>query len=159
VCPAGFYCPLRTGAPIPCSDGFYMNTTRASSCTICPAGYVCQAIRSTSTYFDCPIGYYCPVGTGTNPIACPVGRYGSRINLMALDDCLACPPSMFCSQTALTAPNGNCTAGYFCPQGSMNQFGMTAIASSNICPIGYYCPPSSNTPLPCTPGTYNPILV
>lgn len=159
LCTVGNYCPPGTGTPIPCPDGSYMNSTGASVCRTCPAGYYCSSSLSTSQYYPCPRGYYCPSGTGTNWVVCPSGRYGSRAGLSTVDDCTACPPGLYCAGTALTEPTGNCSAGYFCPQGSQNQFGQVIYAQNNTCPAGFYCPTGSAAPQPCTPGTYNPTTV
>ena len=85
-----------------------------------------------------------------------MGWFGARAGLQSVDDCTSCPPGSFCSLTALVAPNGNCSAGFFCPEGSQNQYGLTIAASNNTCPTGFYCPAGSGTPQPCVPGTYNP---
>ena len=159
LCTVGSYCPKGTGFPIPCPDGSYMNTTGASECSTCPIGYYCSSSLSTSEYYPCPRGFYCPTGTGSNWEACPLGRYGSRSGLGTLDECTACPPGNYCSGTALTSPTGNCSAGYYCPQGSENQFGKVIYAQNNTCPAGFYCPVGSASPEPCVPGTYNPTTV
>ena len=142
--------------PRRCPDGTYENNTGASTCTLCPPGYYCSAKLSTVTYFDCPQGYYCPIGTGLNWTACPVGKYGSRSNLRSEDDCTGCDAGKFCSRTALSAPNGNCSAGFFCPYGSQNSWGGTVYTSNSTCTAGSYCPKGSSVPLQCPPGTYNP---
>lgn len=160
VCPVGNYCPVLTAIPIPCPDGTYMSSIGASVCLTCPAGYYCQASISTSSFSSCPLGYYCPAGTaGTTLQPCPAGRFGNQTNLQAVDDCRACPPGQYCSQPALTSPSGSCAAGYYCVQGSLDQFGSTLWLSNNTCPIGYYCPGGSPAPTPCPPGTYNPRTV
>jgi hypothetical protein len=60
-CPAGYFCPVRTGAYLnfPCPEGTYSSVTslvRADQCT------------------NCTLGNYCPLAS-TVPSACPVGKY------------------------------------------------------------------------------------
>jgi hypothetical protein len=93
-----------------------------------------------------------------NWTACPVGKFGSRTNLIEEDDCDACIAGQYCSETALTKPNGNCTAGFYCPPGSENSWGKTVYAGNSTCPKGSYCPAGSALPLACPPGSYNPTL-
>ena len=40
----------------------------------------------------------------------------------------------------------SCTAGYYCPQGSMEEF---------VCPPGHYCEANASIPTPCPAGYYN----
>jgi hypothetical protein len=158
ICPIGHYCPVGTINPLLCPDGTYMDVTGASVCKTCPEGYYCASNVAPERYMDCPLGYYCPASTGPSWIPCPAGRFGARTNLAAIDDCTTCPPGKYCSSAGLNQPNGNCTAGFYCPPGSKNQWGMTEYTGNNTCPRGSYCPPGSAVPLPCPPGTYNPHL-
>lgn len=48
----------------------------------------------------------------------------------------------------------DCTAGYFCPLGSLS-----VAPADNICPTGNYCPTGSAAPIPCVPGTYRSITM
>ena len=43
---------------------------------------------------------------------------------------------------------GLCTAGYYCPNGSVS-------AEDIDCPVGHYCPLGSSTPQPCQNGTFS----
>jgi len=126
------------------------------SSTACPSGYYCNAQVSTTTPLNCPQGYYCPQGTALNMIPCPVGTFGSRLNLQSVGGCAMCTAGSYCSATGLTYPSGNCTAGFYCASGSESRFGQTAFVSNQTCPIGSYCPTGSSVPSACPPGTYNP---
>lgn len=128
----------------------------SSVCTQCPIGYYCDATVSTSRALPCPQGFYCPAGSTVNYHACPSGTYGSRQYLQSVSDCTACTAGSYCSSTALTAPQGQCGAGYFCPVGSTSSLGATSSASSHVCPAGTYCPAASLVPTACPPGTYQP---
>jgi hypothetical protein len=158
LCPVGHYCPSGTADPIICSDGTYMNHTGASSCDICPSGHYCEAYYSPSTYRPCPLGFYCPQGTGLDWIPCPVGKYGSRTGLQTEDECTACDPGKYCNSKALHLPAGNCSAGFYCPQGAQNAWGLMLYTGNLTCPRGSYCPEGSSVPIACPRGTYNPNL-
>ncbi|KAL2295829.1 hypothetical protein Nmel_017353 [Mimus melanotis] len=64
-------------------------------------------------------------------------------------DCQPCSPGWFCSQHALSSPQGVCKEGWFCPAGSVSDQ-----HSDYLCPVGHYCPPGSPEPVPCPPGEY-----
>lgn len=156
VCPEGHFCPPRTVEPIPCMNGTFMNHTGAEECYDCPRGFFCDP-SDPRHYFDCPVGHYCPARTDATIPKCPAGRFGARTLLGAVDECTVCPGGSYCSTAGLAEPDGQCQAGYYCPPGSRDQFGMTADSVEHECPAGSYCPQNSTVPLPCPPGTYNPI--
>ncbi|CAM9131044.1 unnamed protein product, partial [Ectocarpus fasciculatus] len=156
ACPVGHFCGQQTDVPSPCEDGTYMDDTGATVCKQCPIGYYCAKHISTSNFTDCPQGYYCPAGTGPSWEPCPVGKYGASSKLQYEDDCSACPAGMYCADAALKSPTGQCSAGFFCPPGSMNSWGLTVYTGNNSCPTGSYCPAGAQVPLGCPPGTYNP---
>lgn len=158
LCPVGHYCSTGTADPIICADGTFMNHTGAASCYPCPPGHYCEAYYSPSLYRPCPRGFYCPRGTGLDWIPCPVGKYGSRTGLQSEDECTACDPGKYCNAQALSSPVGNCTAGYYCPQGAQNAWGQMLYTGNLTCPRGSYCPQGSSMPLACPRGTYNPSL-
>ena len=149
-------CPLGSWTPTPCSAGWYSNETGLSECKTCPAGFYCDPSVSTVVPLACPQGYYCPAGTALNWQACPVGTFGGRTNLNSVSECEVCNAGSYCSRAGLTHPNGVCAAGYFCPVGSQNGFGLTSLAEKHVCPTGSFCPVASPYPSPCPPGTYNP---
>ena len=53
------------------------------------------------------------------------------------------------SWTGLSAPVGECDAGYYCPPGQS-----VPNPTDYPCSIGLHCPVGSALPVPCTPGTY-----
>jgi hypothetical protein len=120
------------------------------------SGYFCDGI-STSTYFPCPQGFYCPAGTGIVLPRCPIGTYAHTDKLTAASDCTQCDPGSFCSQLGLTAPETPCAAGYVCEQGSEDEYGTTPTNPGGYpCPLGHHCPASSSAGTPCPPSTFNP---
>jgi len=59
---------------------------------------------------------------------------------------------MFCvAGTGLTAPVGECTAGYYCPGGQESE---TPLGLE--CWAGHFCEVGSATPVFCPNGTYQP---
>jgi hypothetical protein len=152
ICTVGHYCPLQTVTPIICEDGMYMNRTGAAVCDDCPKGFQCD----NAAAYSCPIGSYCPEGTGVSPPPCPVGRYGNTTGLESEDACHICDAGKYCSTVGLTYPNGLCSPGFYCPEGSYNNLGRTVYSANSTCPIGSYCPEGTPIPMSCPPGTFNP---
>ncbi|EDV25654.1 uncharacterized protein TRIADDRAFT_55968 [Trichoplax adhaerens] len=153
VCPIGTFCKL--GSPIfqHCPNGTYMNYTGASSCITCPAGSYCV---SRDRPDPCPLGYYCPTGTGADFKPCPPGTFGAKTGLTAVSECAQCPAGKYCLHAGATNYTGDCAAGYYCTSG-VNMFvpsgAHTGIAGE--CPVGHFCPIGSAKPLGCSAGTYN----
>jgi len=180
-CPAGTYCDA-TGmlSPRGCPAGTYgpnASTTSMVGCLACAPGTYNSSSGQTACLGQCQVGYYCPksisciqytppssgsassmvtVTIGTvYQIPCPVGTYCPTTNRSAP---LQCPAGTYGSATGLSVAgcSGQCAAGYYCPAGSIGQYGLnaaTASTSSTQCPPGYYCPPGSAAPVPCPAGT------
>eukprot|EP01012_Entosiphon_sulcatum_P020572 TRINITY_DN2549_c0_g1_i18.p1 TRINITY_DN2549_c0_g1~~TRINITY_DN2549_c0_g1_i18.p1 ORF type:complete len:7257 (+),score=712.60 TRINITY_DN2549_c0_g1_i18:702-21773(+) len=172
-CPAGFYCPngTRIATAFPCPVGTLGNGTRLTSvrqctpCTpgmycaipgsvipsgLCNASYYCSSGASTPTPTSfggglCTPGRYCPPGS-SNPVLCPAGTFSTKTGLSTAFDCTLCTPGSTCSQLGLTAPNGNCSAGYYCLAGTTTP--------TLQCPYGYYCPVATSWPLTCSSGQF-----
>ncbi|KAG2866757.1 hypothetical protein PC113_g2544 [Phytophthora cactorum] len=166
VCSPGFYCPLRSTSrtQVPCPARYYLNRTMGQSeddCALCVSGSYCPI--GTAYPVTCPAGYYCRTGIAS-PEPCPIGTYANATGLRTVDDCLQCPPGMYCDSTALTVPRGLCDPGYYCTLGAytsapMNYestlFGVTNRHTGNQCPPGAYCPLGSSSATLCPPGAYN----
>ncbi|ETO67181.1 hypothetical protein F444_15794 [Phytophthora nicotianae P1976] len=166
VCSPGFYCPIRSTSrtQVPCPPRYYLNRTMGQSeddCAVCVSGSYCPI--GTAYPVTCPAGYYCRTGIAS-PEPCPIGTYSNATGLRTVDDCLQCPPGMYCDSTALTVPRGLCDPGYYCTLGAytsapMNYestiFGVTNRHTGDQCPPGAYCPLGSSSPTLCPPGTYN----
>ncbi|GMH73236.1 hypothetical protein TL16_g06129 [Triparma laevis f. inornata] len=155
ICPIGYFCPENSVQPQKCAASTFMNHTGSSSCYNCPPGYFCDGV-ATSLVFNCPQGSYCPLATGLSIPLCPIGTYGHSQNLEKSADCSPCNPGKYCSTSGLTAPEGDCNAGYICFASSQNEYGKSPSASTNPCPTGQYCPAGSHTGTECPPQTYNP---
>lgn len=46
-----------------------------------------------------------------------IGTYGATTGLANDTDCSECTIGMYCETVGLTAPTGDCAAGYYCVQG------------------------------------------
>lgn len=115
LCDPGFYCEHGTTVMKPCEPGFFRTSkggTQKTDCSACEGGQIC---RENSSPYDCPLGYFCPVGIDQQ-IACPPGTYGARTKLMVISECLDCPAGVICSSSAMTDANLTETK-YLCPQG------------------------------------------
>ena len=101
-CEPGTYCPTR-GLTSPVAN--------------CSSRYYCTGNATTAAPTDgvtgnvCPVGFYCPEGTG-QPIPCADGTFtDTELN----EACLPCTPGHYCvnGQT----PPVDCPAGFYCPEG------------------------------------------
>ena len=123
TCPKGYHCPTGSPYPQPCINGYYTNSTGASSCLVCPDGFSCLPLNFTNSnasdvgYHDCPRGFYCPAGTGSDMKKCPSGTYSNETRLYVVNQCKDCDPGMYCDGNLLVKTNGPCGAGYYCKIG------------------------------------------
>ena len=188
-CAPGYFCPLGSeyenqevalpgfftvaGASVmdDCQPGEYQPSHGQSECLECPAGFYCPTLNVAQPTV-CPQGYYCEAGSFTTT-ACPEGSFGATTKLDSLSLCTPCPAGQYCNGSTPAAPTGDCLEGFFCPTGSVNALGVTAVNADNAfpmalcatdavvqnrsCPAGNYCPTASEIATPCPPGTYLPI--
>ncbi|EKX43721.1 hypothetical protein GUITHDRAFT_110175 [Guillardia theta CCMP2712] len=154
LCAPGYYCPAGSKTPfsVPCPAGTYRSESfgkNESDCAECVEGYYCPPASKRGLV--CPAGSYCPNGVG-EPIKCPAGYFRSSVGGLALADCAYCEPGYFCDQPGLIQPSGLCQPGYFCTYGQY-----TSAPENGVCFAGHYCPEGTRSPVPCPPGTYNPL--
>lgn len=158
TCAAGAYCPGGGSSTVTCPPGTYCPSTGGSSATQCPIGGICP-IGGATPPLSCPPGMLCSTaGLGSATTPCPVGTYSTG---GAGTSCTRCPAGTYGSTTGLrtAACSGPCAGGYYCPVGSIGQYGnaaTTALTSTTQCPAGTYCPPGSVAPIPCPVGSYCP---
>lgn len=129
-CSKGRYCPEATPVEVPCPVGSFNNNTGVSSsaCTPCTAGFFCTE-GVTVPNGPCGKGHFCLLGSSSSTQEpCPAGTYLDEVGGSSVDSCK------------------NCTAGGYCPRGSVEPEG---------CPAGHYCPPMQGVPIPCPIGTYS----
>ena len=91
-CPLGMYCPEGTAVPVMCENGTYQDQQGQSSCKTCPSRKYCDPFElgvgnndtGIITPLSCPVGHYCPLGTGPkNSYPCLPGTYSNSIELEA----------------------------------------------------------------------------
>lgn len=118
-CPTGHYCPEGTEYPIGCPAGSYQDLTNEKACKNCPVGYYCYANTSDYSPFLCPGGYYCTLNT-TDPHEhpCPPGTFNNLTTQQNDQACLPCTQGMYCQGSGNAYPTGNCSAGWYCTNGS-----------------------------------------
>lgn len=149
ICPAGYFCPLGSKRPNPCTLGYYCAHAGLKTPTArCSAGYYCNDSSTTPNQAKCPPGYYCPNGTGV-PKACPAGTFSGTYGNVKLEDCQNCTSGRYCAGTGLDNPTDDCAAGYYCPGGQS-----TSTPLGMECTRGHYCPRGSPLPRRCKNGEY-----
>ncbi|KAF7241191.1 Sushi, von Willebrand factor type A, EGF and pentraxin domain-containing protein 1, partial [Varanus komodoensis] len=175
VCPLGSYCPPGRSQPKSCPEGTYGNRkglARQQDCSPCRAGFYCAAHGQTTpsgrcesgfycrsravsplptdgvTGNVCPPGSYCPPGSPV-PILCPPGTYSNASGLRKQNQCLDCPPGLYCDGTNTHVPTGPCKPGYFCP-------GAARTATQMMAKEGYYTLEGAVQPELCPPGSFQP---
>eukprot|EP00704_Kipferlia_bialata_P000894 g894.t1 len=177
-CPLGYYCPAgssrSTENPCPigtlgtstglayvtecdtCPAGSYCATAGLSEATgLCAAGYICEGGSTEADTEQCPAGSYCPEGAAV-AIPCPAGSYSSLLGLQAEGECTLCEAGQYCSRTGLTAPEGDCEAGYFCTLGSPSSRPETTVDGYyGPCPGGSYCEAGTINPTLCSVAEYS----
>ena len=194
-CMPGYYCPGGIGhTPVPCPAGSYsnaINITDSSECTPCRAGQYCEESGSTSPTGPCASGYYCSSGMNTSEPAfvftgiggvCPIGHYcpegsgapigcdpGSYSSTEGHTTCTLCPPGYYCPVNATDFTPYSCPVGHFCSEGT--KFGLDFPCPAGTynnktrqfdslaclqCIPGYYCdsPGQAEPTAPCSPGWY-----
>ena len=160
VCPAGYYCPSGSGSET-CVSGTTLSPTNQRCKHQCIDGPNCRVIAdATSTRCFCPSGsaaasyvqpgYYAagegdhknPVETRDTELACPATKYcqGGSCGDSSCDGSQhECPAGRYGSVTGLSSSScsGECSAGFFCPQGSRWP------TEQQCGSIAFYCPPGS----------------
>ena len=96
MCPPGYYCPIGSSSPVPCTPGNYCETSGLRIPTgPCSAGYYCNHSSSQRDQYVCPLGHYCLEGSGL-PMPCPAGTYSDTIQNDQLTDCINCTGGKYC---------------------------------------------------------------
>ncbi|KAL8427177.1 hypothetical protein Efla_006804 [Eimeria flavescens] len=150
TCPAGQFCGSRglTKPSGDCFAGFYCKGGAWS-----PAPSALERNPDGDFYFSgglCPSGHYCPEGADA-PKACPEGTSSSALGGKRAEDCIACLPGYYCSNSLGV---GLCAVGYYCTGNSTVPTPSEATQGAR-CPKGHYCPEGSYVPQPCPPGTFS----
>jgi len=163
-CLPGYYCMLGSTSQrqAACPGGTFMpehGATREADCLACSAGTYCPA--GSAFEIGCPRGSYCDP-RAASPTLCPIGRFGNSTYATQREDCRLCLPGMYCDETGLTWPRGECDPGYFCVKGSPTSqpsfpgppgwfesaagYGPLTPVYGGLCPAGGFCPRGSTNP-------------
>ena len=86
----GKLCDLGNNCAI-CLSGSYNAKFSIPACVNCPPGYYCDNSISSTSYYICPAGNYCPEGDKTvdfvNKYQCPAGTYSAKTGLHDSSQC------------------------------------------------------------------------
>lgn len=163
-CPASTECNIFSY--IDCTEGFYISAASGGTCTVCPAGYYCQANVKTI----CPAGTYQPFDGFSFCLECPVQAKCPTAGLTDYTDCATNSEWSTPGSTACTAcaANYECFVGYTvpCPSNyysNLNDFechkwpeGKSWTSGSQntqtTCSSGYYSPAGAMNCYPCPAG-------
>ena len=135
---------MTTLASVKCADGFYNNeSTVATSCTPCPAGYYCKDLMTGAA------------PQSPHPIPCPTGKYSTIGSI----SCSYCVVGTYCplEGTSETQMKLNlCQSGTYCQRtvgGASYGLDVYPNKDDHGCPMYFYCPMGTIAPLPIPPGT------
>ena len=149
-CDEGFYCTSGVDTPMP----LLLNDTQ------CLLDRVHQSVGDL-----CPVGYYCPRGSGY-PQPCPAGSYQ---NSAGSSQCETCPPGYYCLTNTSDYTVNMCPGGYYCPLGTTDSYQYAcppgtfnnltqqqSLEACQACPPGKYCQGYGNNfwTGDCDPGYY-----
>lgn len=62
-----------------------------------------------------------------------------------------CFTGSYCDTDELSTVSGQCQAGHYCTNGSI-EIAPVGKEYGDICPVGNYCPTGSSAPIPCDAG-------
>ena len=74
------------------------NLTNVVYFVVFSSRYFCVQSSNSSQMEICPIGNFCPEGSG-NPTPCPTGTYSNTQGLQEEANCTLCDPGQFCNDT------------------------------------------------------------
>ena len=148
-CQPRYYCPRGSTHMVPCIAGMYCDmVSLAYPAGECDPGFYCPNGSASRTEKECPSGYYCGKGSA-RPDACPSGTFLPSTKAFNQSQCLNCTAGWYCNDTGLSAPNGECESGYYCPTGQN-----VKRPPLYMCPKGHYCKVGYPLPKRCENGTY-----
>ncbi len=173
ACQPGQYC--SDGVTNPCPAGTFGATEAlpSSACSgPCAAGYTCPASSTSPTQTPCGgVGVYCPEGSAMAMFAAP-GEYTVGPTYATRTGILPCPSGSYCvggmrspceagtfgcaDRLSIPTCNGPCTAGFFCPAGSVSSQ-QSACGGSASAPdaASYFCPQGAAAALRVGAGNYS----
>ncbi len=89
--------------------------------------------------FLCPVGFYCPEGTGFDLRGCPEGTYGPDPGYWSVSQCRQCDGGHYCSSRNGTAVTGPCQEGYYCSHGNTSPQPISQATGTQTCLLETYC--------------------
>ena len=141
----------EASACIECGRGLYSTLDNPNECLDCTPGYVCLGRTNTaepinvsaSRGYECPLGHYCPQGS-YEEVDCPVGRYGKKMRLTSVDDCLLCkvgtyqdePGQEGCKKCGSTSGTGEDGGATHCTCGALGRNFVKSLGAC-LCSKGY----------------------
>ncbi len=141
ICPAGSYCPAKSGAPAPCVYPSY-SASGQSNCSDCPSGYYCPDPARIPQI--CPAGSYCPAKSGA-PLLC---NSGSFANASGMTTCSLCEAGTY-------SASGGQSVCLPCAPGSYSA--SPGQSACSFCLQDHYSDaPSATACVKCPAGTFNP---
>lgn len=130
-----------------CAPGTWASSS-VTMCDFCAAGKFGKeaGVKTPSCNGDCIEGHFCLLGSTTaTQFPCPAGRFGNASGLSdptCTDFCSAGYYGTSGQGQVMASCQGQCSAGYFCPMGSISSQGSTnAAPAPNPCPAGKFGPP------------------
>ncbi|PFH32688.1 GCC2 and GCC3 domain-containing protein [Besnoitia besnoiti] len=187
-CPGGYFCETGSAAR-PCPVGSYSDVG-AESCHPCPHNYSCD-IPGLSKYevllerfcpncdsasaivdpdFKAPGGFWLDEKSGLLT-PCEPGQYTLTQGATTSDACSSSPAGTYVSYFGAPEPEGSCSRGYYCPEGSTSReqarcpsgsytpsAGAGRVEDCAVCPPGSLCHQMAlaDVQSDCPPGFYCP---
>jgi hypothetical protein len=138
----------------------------------CWAGYFCPSSSTSASQIPCGgVDLYCPVGSAW-PQVSPAGDYTVGPTERTRNSSVPCPSGSFCiggvmapclagsfgCSRRLSTPtcNGPCTAGFYCPSGSLSSQAVACGGNSSLPDAAtHYCPQGAALPSVVAVGFYS----
>ena len=147
TCPPGYFCPLSSTAPLPCTAGSYTPISSRSTCLLCPPGswtatpssIICDQFCEPGTFLSymggakssdclpCPQGTYANSAGASSCTSCSAGKASATIGASDASTCTKCDAGLFAAIASSTCSS--------CP---INSY---ADAQQGSCLVGIFsCP-------------------
>ena len=147
ACPKGHYCPEGTSVALPCSPGFFSNSTSlisADHCTSTDAGHFAPTGSTQQT--PCSPGTVAPNAHMGTCRRCEAGTFQAAPGKLV---CEPCTPGSYCPEGA-SAPSP-------CKEGTYsNRTNLPSDSECEPCPMGSWC--SAGQTISCVVNTYQPAI-
>ena len=168
LCPKGYYCPKGTQSDPKDNSVAYkcdINTKNSKNTDITDPNHEYDETKCVNKSerlhraVKCPPGYYCPEGTAVDPrLKNNSPFWNAKLDPNSTDQSYNLNQQSLISKTmdivlstgtsasvvSETYDSLKCQNGYFCPPGSVDEYGRQANENKEEnkrkCPAGYYCP-------------------